>query len=148
VDDFLAQGAIAVAGVSRSGGEAANLIYRKLRDSGHRVFPINPRAEQVEGDPCFASLNDLPEPIGGLVACTPPAETEVLAGHCVELGIPRLWMHRSFGAGSVSPQAVKRAEANGLAVIAGGCPMMFLQPVDAGHKCMRYLLRWTGRLPR
>ena len=54
VEDFLAQKRIAVAGVSRSDKAApANLIYRKLRDTGHQVFPVNPNAEKVEGDACY-----------------------------------------------------------------------------------------------
>jgi predicted CoA-binding protein len=147
VDDFLAQDCIAVAGVSRSGGEAANLIYRKLKASGHRVFPINPRAGEVEGARCYASLKDVPEAVGGVVVCTPPAEAEALVRQCTELGVRRVWMHRAFGAGSVSPRAVELARAEGLSVIAGGCPMMFVEPVDVGHKCIRFVLRWTGGLP-
>ena len=42
-NDFLSQRRIAVAGVSRNSKETANLIFRKLRDSGHEVFPINPK---------------------------------------------------------------------------------------------------------
>jgi hypothetical protein len=29
-------------------------------------------------------------------------------------------------------------------VIAGGCPMMFCEPVDIGHKCMRWIIDVTG----
>lgn len=49
--NFLAQKRIAVAGVSRSGAAAANAVYKKLRDSGYEVFPVNPNADKVEGDP-------------------------------------------------------------------------------------------------
>ena len=58
VDDFLAQKRIAVAGVSRtSQNEAANLVYRKLRDAGYQVFPINPNAETAEGDPFLDGIS-------------------------------------------------------------------------------------------
>lgn len=49
VSDFLGQRRFAVAGVSRDPGQAANAVYRKLRDSGFEVFPVNPRASEVEG---------------------------------------------------------------------------------------------------
>lgn len=55
--------------------------------------------------------------------------------------------YRSFGTGSVSAEAVALAEREGLAAIAGACPMMFLQPVDLGHRCMRWMLGATGKLP-
>ena len=38
VADFLDQRRIAVAGVSRSGKEAANAVYRKLKGAGYEVF--------------------------------------------------------------------------------------------------------------
>ena len=28
------------------------------------------------------------------------------------------------------------------------CPMMFLEPVDVGHKCMRFVIRAIGPSPR
>lgn len=49
VADFLRGKRIAVAGVSRSGKEAANAVFRKLRDSGYEALPVNPAAPEVEG---------------------------------------------------------------------------------------------------
>ena len=56
-------------------------------------------------------------------------------------------MHRSFGAGSVSEPAAQYCREHGIAVIPGGCPMMFCEPVDFGHKCIRFFLRLSGGLP-
>ena len=70
VADFLAQKRIAVAGVSRSRHNAANMIYRKLRKTGYQVFPINPKVESVEGDPCYADLKSVPEKTDGVVIVT------------------------------------------------------------------------------
>ena len=148
IKDFLAQKRIAVAGVSRSEKEAANLIYRKLRDAGYEVFAVNPKAEQVEGDPCFPDLKSIPGKVDGVVISTPPDVAEEIAKECAEVGVSRVWMHRSFGTGSVSEAATKYCEEKGIAVIPGGCPMMFCEPVDFGHKCMRWVLRLTGGLPR
>jgi predicted CoA-binding protein len=33
--------------------QSANAVYRKLRDSGFEVFPVNPRASEVEGTACY-----------------------------------------------------------------------------------------------
>ena len=145
--DFLAQRRIAVAGVSRNPAEAANAIYRRLRDAGYEVYPVNPSTVEVEGDPCYADLAAVPVRLDGVVAVTSPAATAVIAEECVELGIPRLWMHRGIGPGSVSESAVARCRAHGIAVIPGACPMMFLDPVDVGHRCIRAVSRLTGRLP-
>jgi predicted CoA-binding protein len=149
IKDFLAQKRIAVAGVSRTEtGQAANMIYRRLRDSGYEVFAVNPKAEQVEGDPCFHDLKSIPGKVDGVVVVTPPEAAEEIVRECAEVGVPRAWMHRAFGTGSVSDAATKYCDENGIEVIPGGCPMMFCGPVDFGHKCMRWWLRLTGKLPR
>ncbi len=149
VREFLAQKKIAVAGVSRSDSNApANLIYRKLRDAGYRVFAVNPRADSVEGDRCYHNLRSLPEPVDAAVLATPASAARALVEECFQAGIPRVWMHRSLGEGSVSNDAVAFCREKNMAVIPGGCPMMFCAPVDFPHKCMGWILKLTGNLPK
>ena len=148
VETFLAQKRIAVAGVSRNKSEAANIVYRKLRASGYEVFPVNPNAQTVEGDNCYPDLGSVPGGVDGVVIATHPAVTEQVVRECADLGVSRVWMHRSFGQGSVSESAVDYCREKEIEVIAGGCPMMFCRPVDFGHKCMRWVLSVTGGLPK
>ncbi len=148
IADFLAQRRIAIAGVSRSKDEPGNQNYRKLRGAGYEVFAVNPRTETAEGDRCYPSLAAIPGGVDAVLACTPPDATLEVVRECVELGISRLWMHRSFGGGSVSEKAAALCREKGIRVIPGGCPMMFQGRVDVGHRCMRWLLRLTGGLPR
>jgi predicted CoA-binding protein len=67
VNDFLAQKRIAVAGVSRNNSHhpTGNLIYRRLKASGHAVFPVNPHMQTFEGDRCMRWILKL---TGGLPA--------------------------------------------------------------------------------
>jgi len=67
---------------------------------------------------------------------------------CIALGITRVWIHRSLGAGSVSTEALNLDGAESVTLISGGCPAMFCEPVDVGHRCMRWFLAVTGRIPR
>jgi hypothetical protein len=67
---------------------------------------------------------------------------------CAELGIQYVWMHRSFGAGSVSDAATDYGQQYGITVIDGGCPLMFNPTADVGHKAMRVVFSRTGKLPR
>jgi predicted CoA-binding protein len=149
VTDFLAQKCIAVAGVSRSRHNAANVIYRKLRKTGYRVFPVNPKIETVEGDICYPDLRSIPENKDGVVIVTRPKVTEQLVRQCAKLGIPRVWMHRSlnFMGTSVSELAVIFCRENNITVIPGACPMMFCKPVDFAHRCLCWMLKLTGGLP-
>lgn len=147
VQEFLGLGRIAVVGVSRSADQPANLIYRKLRDTGRQVFPVNPRAQAVEGDVCYPDVGSIPGGVEGAVIVTAPEAAASVVDDCAAAGIGHVWLHRSFGSGSVSPEAVERGRRAGLAVIPGACPMMYCEPVDVGHRCMRFVARITGQLP-
>jgi predicted CoA-binding protein len=147
VRGFLEQRRIAVAGVSRSKNEAANFIFRKLRDCGYQAFAVNPKTDRAEGAVCYPTLASIPGGVDAVVVATPPSAAPELVRQGVALGIGWVWMHRSFGQGSVSDEAVALCLENGIRVIPGGCPMMFCSPVDLPHRCMRWVLRLTGGLP-
>ncbi len=150
VRDFLAQKRLAVAGVSRddSGHPAANLIYRRLKATGHDVFPVNPNMQTFDGDRCYPDLRSIPGGVGGVVIVTRPETTERIVSECGDAGVRRVWMHRGMGKGSsVSPQAVEYCRQHDISVIAGACPMMYGRGVDFGHTCMRWILKLTRGLP-
>jgi hypothetical protein len=147
VAEFLRGKRIAVAGVSRDSAQPANAIYRKLRDAGYEAIPVNPKASEVEGVPCHPSLASIPGTIDGVVVATHPEVSVDLVRQCSERGVRRIWLHRSFGDGSVSEAAVRECEARGISCIVGGCPLMYCAPVDFGHRCMRWWLRRKGRVP-
>ena len=148
VNDFLAQKRIAVAGISRKKGPAVgNLIYQRFRDKNYQVYPINPNADKIDGEQCYPNLKSLPEKVDGVFIATKPSATEEIVRECAEIGIKRVWIHRSIGQGSFSQKAVDICHQNGITVIGGACPMMYLQPVDFPHKCMRWVLNIFNRLP-
>jgi predicted CoA-binding protein len=147
--EFLAKKRIAVTGVSRKPeGHGSNLVYRRLRERGYEVFAINPNADQVEGDRCYHDLKSVPGGVEAVVIGTRPQTAEATMRECAELGIGHVWMHRSFGAGSVSDAATEYGRAHRITVIDGGCPLMFDPTADTGHKVMRFLFTATGKVPR
>ena len=150
VTDFLAQRRIAVAGVSAARETPGNMIYRKLKGAGYQTFAVSTSADVIDGDRCYADLAAIPGGADGLVIVTRPQVTLELVRQCVAAGIPRVWMHESMihGGTSVSDEAVALCHERGIALIAGACPMMFCAPVDVGHKCMRWMMRVTGGLPK
>ena len=150
VNHFLAQKRIAVAGVSRDHHHhpVANLIYHRLKKTGHEVFPVNPQMQTFEGDRCYPNLQAIPGGVDGVVIITRPETTERIVHDCGDAGVRRVWMHQSTGKGSsVSKEAVEYCRQRDISVIAGACPMMYGAGADFGHKCMRWILRLTGGLP-
>ena len=151
VDNFLAQKRVAVAGVSHDNSHhpAGNLVYRRLKATGHEVFAINPNMQSFEGDRCYPSVQSIPGGVDGVVIITRPEVTEKIVRDCSEAGVQHVWMHESLAKGSsVSAEAVKYCQQHDISVIAGACPMMFGDGVDFGHTCMRWLMGVTGRMPQ
>jgi len=150
VNAFLAQKRIAVAGVSRDNSHhpAANLIYRRLKKTGHDVFPVNPNLQSFDGERCHPDVRSIPGGVDGVVIVTRPETTAKIVRECVDAGVRRVWMHQSVAKGSsVSPAAVEYCREHDLSVIAGTCPMMYGPGVDLGHTCMRWLLKLAGGRP-
>jgi uncharacterized protein len=147
VAEFLAGKRFAVAGVSRQPQQAANAIYRKLCNSGFEVLPVNPNAAEAEGVSCYPNLASIQGSIDGVVIVTHPRNSLDIVRQCGELGVRQVWFHRSFGTGSVSDEAVRECKARGIQCIVGGCPLMYCEPVDLGHRCFRWWLRLGGRVP-
>ena len=147
--DFLAMKRIAVTGVSRNAGNhGSNFVYQRLRERGYDVFAVNPHAETVEGDTCFPDLASIPGGVDAVVIGTRPAHAEPTMRECAELGVKQVWMHRMFGAGSVSDAATDYGRSHGITVIDGGCPLMFPPTADGGHRVLRAMGTMTGKVPR
>jgi uncharacterized protein len=147
VADFLAGERIVVAGVSRSGSAPANAIFRRLRDTGHEVIPVNPNASQVEGQECYPDIGSVPGSVDSVMVVTHPSISKGVASAALERGVKHIWFHRSFGSGSVASEAIDECRARGVEPIVGGCPLMYCQPLDPGHRFFRWWLRLWRRVP-
>jgi predicted CoA-binding protein len=146
IQDFLKGKRIAVAGVSRSSSSAANAVFRKMRTVGYEVFPVNPNASHVEGVACFPNLQSVPVDLDGVVAVTHPDASIEVVRQAAERKVSRIWLHRSFGQGSVSEAATRACRSAGIRCIVGGCPLMYCAPIDFPHRCMRWWLDRRGRI--
>src|SRR5262245_34430266 len=135
---FLAKKRVAVTGVSRAPKQhGSNTVYKRLRERGYDVFGVNPNAETVEGDRAYPDLRSIPGGGEAVVIATAPERADDTMCEGSELGIEHVWMHRSYGSGSVSDTATEYGRHHGITVIDGGCPCMFEPTADFGHKLMR-----------
>ena len=151
VKDFLAQKKIAVVGVSDKRDTGCNAGYRRFKAAGYMVSAVNPRLSTFDGDPCYPDLKSIPEKPDAVFILANPRVTDQIVQQCVDLGIKHVWMHCLMGTKpglaasmtSVSQDAVKTCQDNGIAVIPGACPNQFLNP-DFGHAMMRVLFGTLG----
>lgn len=147
VSEFLNQKVIAIAGVSRNPqGGVGNPIYKKFKEKGYNIYPVNPNAEMIEGDKCYPNLKSIPEKVDAVFIATSPAVSTEIVKQSIEAGVKTIWFHRSIGNGSFSEEAAKLGEENGISIIRNGCPMMYIDKVDPFHKMMRFFMKLFGKL--
>jgi len=137
IDDFLAQGHLAFIGVSRDTKEFANSVYRTLRDRGRTMYPVHREAATLEGDTCWATLAQVPDPVDGVVIMVPADRMADMAREAVARGIPRVWLHRGAGQPAVPQEAVDVCRDAHVVVVDGACPLMFDEPVGGVHRLHR-----------
>ncbi len=148
VNNFLASKRIAVAGVSRNAKDFSAHLFRDLCNQGYDAVPVNPQAADIAGVPCYASVENIEPPVEAVLVMTKPQQAEKIVGDCQRAGIRKVWLYRATGSGAVSPEAVQFCRENGIDVVAGHCPYMFLPKSSWFHHFHGTLLKITGRYPK
>ena len=147
VQDFLAQKRIALVGVSRNEKDLSRMLFREMCSRGYDMVPVNPAAGDVENKRCFAHVQEIQPPPDAVLIMTRAGDTERVVRDCAEAGVRRLWMHRAGGQGSVSPEAVEFCHNNGIRLVEGYCPFMFLSHAGFVHQFHRLVVRCFGNYP-
>lgn len=124
IETMLAAETFAVVGASTNPRKYGYIAYKALKAAGKTAYPVNPRAREIEGDPCYPSVAELPEKPEVVVSIVPPALTEKLVEQLAEQGIKNLWIQP----GAESSAAVADADERGIATVHGGpCLMVNLR---------------------
>ena len=148
VDDFLALKRVAVVGASDDPKRFSGTIYRALKAHGHTVVPVNRTAVTVDGDECYPSLSAVPGDLDGVLVMVHHDDSAQVVRECVDRGVTRVWLFKGLGgASAVSDEAVDLCKKNDVTVVAGACPLMFLEPVGF-HKFHRAMRHLNGSLAR
>jgi predicted CoA-binding protein len=124
---------LAVVGLSAQWHRPSYFAAKYMRDHGYRIFPVNPRYDEVLGQRCYPDLRSVPEPID-IVDCFRKAEEiPAIADAAVAVGAKVLWMQL----GIVNDEAAQRASAAGLDVVMNRC-------VKIEHARILGGLNWAG----
>ncbi len=113
---------IAIVGASQNDVRPSFFVTRYLLEKGYRVFPVNPGAagRAILGQPVFASLKDVPEPIDMVEVFRGAEFAPAIVKEALALD-PKpgvIWMQL----GVRNDEAAAMAEAAGLKVVMNRCP--------------------------
>lgn len=145
---FLAAGRIAVVGASDDPKSFGRTIFEELRKHDIPAVAVHPTATSVLGEPCYPDLAAVPGELDGALVMVPASRSADVVRACVERGVPRVWLFKGVGPGALSDEAVALCEEHGIDVVAGACPLMFLEPVAWFHRVHRGLRRLNRSVAR
>jgi predicted CoA-binding protein len=110
---------IAVVGIKDREAEDAYRVPRYLQQQGYRIVPVNPKLQRVLGEPAFARLADLPDPVDLVDVFRAP---EFLPAHADEiLALPRRPLAVWLQLGIRHDTAAERLRAAGIRVVQDRC---------------------------
>jgi predicted CoA-binding protein len=118
---FFRSNTIAVVGASHDRTKYGYRVYRRLKSLGrYTVYPVNPQAEEVDGDRCYPTLAALPERPDAVIFITPPPRTAAVMREALGLGIKTFWTQP----GADGPEAVRLAGEAGAHLVRGRCVLV------------------------
>ncbi len=134
IRDLLASAkTIAVVGMSTEKTKASNMVASYLRDEGYRVIPVNPRAAEIWGEPCYPDLKSIKEPVDVVEIFRPPSEAPAIVEEAIAIGAKAVWMQLRI----IDLPSADRAMEAGLGVVVDRCLKM-------EHGRYSGALHWAG----
>jgi predicted CoA-binding protein len=147
IDNFLAQKRIAFAGVSRNPADFSRVLFAELVARGYDVVPVNPHASEIESRTCYSTVSAIQPGVDGALLMTGADEVDPVVEDCAAAGVRHIWLYRAAGRGAVTPTAVAFCQRNGIEVVAGECPFMFLPHTQWFHRLHGAFNKITGTYP-
>jgi predicted CoA-binding protein len=148
VDDFLALKRVAVVGVSHNPKDFSYALWQELRQRRYEAVPVNPSVKELDGQICYAKVQDIQPPVEGALIMTSNKVTDQIVHDCAEAGVKRVWMYGGMAPGTKTKTAIAFCEEKGIDVVEGLCPYMFLPGTPAFHAPHRVWKKLTGSYPR
>ena len=108
---------IALVGASPKPERDANEVMRYLLEKGYKVYPVNPRYEEVLGRKCYPSVLDIPDEVEIVDLFVRPEFTMEYVEQAIKKGTKVVW----FQFGTFNEEAFKRAMEAGLITVAHRC---------------------------
>ena len=144
IEAFLENRKLAIAGVSRDKKKFWYTVFSELRKKGYEVYPVNPEADLIDGQPCFHSVSALPVEVKYLLVVTPSKNTLEVLKEAIAKGIDNIWIQQM----SDTREAVEYLEDKEVNLVYKQCILMWTEPVTGFHKFHRTIKKFFGALPK
>ena len=119
---------VAVVGLSPDPEKPSHEVAAYLQRVGYRIYPVNPSCGEILGEPCYATLGDVPEEVEIVDIFRRSEFVPQIVEEAIAKGAKVIWMQE----GIVNEAAAKRGEEAGLAVVMDRC--MYKEHARGGHR--------------
>jgi uncharacterized protein len=108
---------IAVVGLSAKRFRPSYGVAEYMQRAGYRVIPVNPEESEILGEKCYASLEDIPEPVDIVDIFRRSEFVPEVVEAAIRKGARVIWMQE----GVIHEEAAQRAREAGLTVVMDRC---------------------------
>jgi uncharacterized protein len=113
------------------------ITYRGLKKLSKTVYPVDPKADIIEGDRVYRKLMELPEKVDGVIIEVQKKEAESWVRYAAEAGIKDVWIHM----GCDTKEAGKLATEKGINLRTGTCAVMYVTPDPSFHSIHKWIMK-------
>lgn len=118
IRDLLQQAkTIAVVGHSDNPGRTSYQIARFLRNAGYTVYAVNPTVSEIDGEPSYASVQDIPDQIDIVDVFRRSEFLEGVVKDAIAAGAKTVWSQL----GVIDEAAAHKATEAGLNMVMNRC---------------------------
>ena len=118
IDQVLALKTWAVVGLSNNEFRAAYSVAQLLKEKGHRIVPVHPKAEEVHGEKGYASLEEIPFPVDVIDVFVNSSLAGEVVDTAIRIGGKAVWLQLNV----IDEAAILRAKKAGLLTVMNHCP--------------------------
>jgi predicted CoA-binding protein len=99
---------VMIVGASTNREKFGNIAVRAFARQGHEVFPVNPRADVIEGLKCYHQIADVPGPIDRASLYLPPKlGTDAVRELATRGDVGELWVNPGAESAELIAEAVR-----------------------------------------
>ncbi|HET7376425.1 MAG TPA: CoA-binding protein [Anaerolineae bacterium] len=111
---------IAIVGISADENKSSFEVAYYLRESGYRIFPVNPKLTEWLGEKAYPDLLAIPEKVDAINIFRPSDQVMPFVDQAIQIGAKCVWLPL----GIINEAAAKKARAAGLDVVMNACMMI------------------------
>ncbi len=148
VENFFSNKKMVMIGMSRNPKDYTRNLSRDLTVRGYEIYPVNPNASEIEGKRCYSNVASVDAEVNAALIFTKGETLSANLDEAVNKGIKHIWLNFDKPLTPVLKGKVEKYGEQGINIIHGFCPYMFIENPQFFHKLHRFFVKRFGAFPK